>query len=118
MDANCKLQRRACWAKPLFGPTIYLFGGSRYPTLGCPRLRDPTESFFSLSQFYPLSISLTPFFFSELHPLTIHSFLLFIAFVNGVIIIIFSLSVKKGPMSMGLSGFLGTSGFGNGSRFS
>ena len=61
-----------------------------------------------------LSLSLFP----KLHPLPIPSFLLFIAFVNGVIIIIFFLSAKKGPMSMNLSGFLGTSGFRNGSHYS
>ena len=120
MGANCRLQGRACWAKPLFRLTIYLSGGSRYPTLGCSRLRDPMRSLFSLSQCYLLrsspALSLS-FLSSKLHPLRIHSFLLFIAFVNGVIIIIFFLSAKKGPMLMNLSGFLGTSGFGNGSHF-
>ena len=42
----------------------------------------------------------------------------FIYLVGLGIIIIFSLSAKKGPMSMDLSGFLGTSDFGNGSHFS
>ena len=122
MGANCKLQRRACWARPLFGLTIYLSGGSGYPTLGCSRLRDAMKSLFSLSQCSLLlrsspSLSLS-FLSPNLHPLSIHLFLLFITFVNGVIIIIFFLSAKKGPMSMNLSGFLGTSGFGNGSHFS
>ena len=63
------------------------------------------------------SLSLSSLFL-KLHPLPIPSFLLFIAFVNGVIIIIFFLSAKKGPMSMNLSGFLGTSGFRNGSHCS
>ena len=103
----------------MFGFTIYLSGGSGYPTLGYSRLRDPMRSLFSLlSVFLPLKLSYLLSSFSELHPLTLHSFLLFVDFVNGVIIIIFFLSAKKGPMSMGLSGFLGTSGFGNGSHFS
>ena len=45
---SCKLQGRTWWAKPLFGLTIYLFGGFGYPTLGCPRLKDPMQSLFSL----------------------------------------------------------------------
>ena len=120
VGANYRLQRRACWAKPLFGLTIYLCGGSGYPTLGCSRLRDPMGVLPSLSLRFLLlkpSLSLS-FLFPKLHPLTIHSFLLFIALVNGVIIIIFSLSAKRGPMSINLSGFLGTSGFGNGSHYS
>ena len=111
------LQRRACWAKPLFGLTIYLCGGSGYPTLGCSRLRDPMGAFPSLSLHFlllKLFLSLS-FLFPKFHPFPIPSFLLFIALVNGVIIIIFSFSAKKGPMSINLSEFLGTSGFGNGS---
>ena len=61
-----------------------------------------------------LSLSLSPsFLLTKLRPLSLYSFLLFIAIVNGVIIIIFSLSAKRGPMSINLSGFLGTSDFGN-----
>ena len=120
MGANCRLQGRACWAKPLFRLTIYLYGGSGYPTLGCSRLRDLMGALPSLPlRFLLLKSSLSLSFFPpKLHPLTIHLFLLFIALVNGVIIIIFPLSAKKGPMSINLSGFLGTSGFGNGSHYS
>ena len=75
------LQRRACWAKPLFGLTIYLYGGSGYPTLGCSRLRDPMRSLSFLSLHFlllrpSLSLSFLP---PKLHPPSIHSFLLFIA---------------------------------------
>ena len=120
VNAICKLQRWACWAKTLFGFTIYLCDGSGYPTLGCSRLRDPMGTLPSLSLRFLLpksSLSLS-FPFAKFHPLPIHTFLLFIALVNGVIIIIFSFSAKKGPMSINLSGFLGTSGFGNGSHCS
>ena len=51
---NCRLQRWACWAKPLFGLTIYLSGWSGYPTLGCSKLRDSLRSLSSLSQCYLL----------------------------------------------------------------
>ena len=116
----CRLQSRAYWAKPLFGFTIYLCGGSGYPTLGCSKLRDPMGALPSLPlRFLLLKSSLSLSFLPpKLHPPTIHSFLLFIALVNGVIIIIFSLSAKRSPMSINLSGFLGTSGFGNGSHYS
>ena len=116
----CMLQKWACWAKPLFGLTIYLSGGSGYPTLGCSRLRDPIRSLSSHSQCFLLlrpSLSLS-FLFPKLHHPTIYSFLLFIALVNGMNMIIFSLSAKRGPMSINLSGFLGTSGSGNGSHCS
>ena len=94
--------------------------GFGYPTLGCSRLKDPMGALPSLSlRFLLLKSSLSlSFLFPKFHPLPIHPFLLFIAFVNGVIIIIFSLSARKGPMSINLSGFLGTSGFGNGSHCS
>ena len=114
------LQRWTCWAKPLFGLTIYLSGGSGYPTLGCSRLKDPIRSLSSLSQYFLLfrpSLFLS-FLSPKLHPPTIRSFLLFIALVNGVTIIIFFLSAKRGLMSINLSGFLGTSSFGNGSHYS
>ena len=103
-----------------FGLTIYLCGGSGYPTLGCSRLRDPMGTLPSLSlRFLLLKSSLSLSFLPpKLHPPTIHSFLLFIALVNGVIIITFSLSAKRGPMLMNLNGFLGKSGFGNGSHYS
>ena len=76
----CMHQKRACWAKPLFGLTIYLYRGSGYPTLGCSRLRDPMRSLSSLSQHFlllrpSLSLSFLP---PKLHLLSIHSFLLFI----------------------------------------
>ena len=108
------------------GPNRYLGSksicvcGSGYPTLGCSRLKDPMRVLPSLSLcFLLLKSSLSPsFLFSKFHPLSIHPFLLFIALVNGVIIIIFSFSVKKGPMSINLSGFLGMSGFANGSHCS
>ena len=116
----CRLQGRACQAKPLFGLTIYLSGRSGYPTLGCSRLRGPMRSLSSLSQCFlilrsSLSLSLSLFPPPKISSTSLSSFLLFIALVNGVIIIIFSLSAKRGPMSINLSGFLGTSGFGNGS---
>ena len=120
MGANCKLQRWACWAKTLFGLTIYLCGGSGYPTLGCSRLRNPMGALPSLSLcfllLHILSFSLLPF--PKLASPSLPSLLIFIALVNGVIIIIFPLSAKKGPMLINLSGFLGTSGFGNGSHCS
>ena len=116
MGANCKLQRRAYWAKTLFGLIIYLCGGSGYPTLGCSRLRDPMEALPSLSLcfllLHILSFSLLPF--PKLASPSLPSFLIFIALVNGVIIIIFPFSAKKGLVSINLSGFLGTNGFGNG----
>ena len=115
-----RTQGRVCWARPLLGLTTYLYGGSGYPTLGRSRLRDPNGitllSFSRLSSSQTLSFSLL--FLTELRPPLIHSLLLFIALANGVIIIIFSLSAKKGPISINLSGFLGTSGFGNGSHCS
>ena len=120
MGANCRLQRWAYWAKSLFGLTIYLCGRSGYPTLGCSRLKDPMGALPSLSLCFLLlksSLSLS-FPFPKFHPLPIHTFLLFIALVNGVIIIIFSFSAKKGPMSINLNEFLGTSGFRNGSHCS
>ena len=122
MGVNCAHQRQGYRAKPLLELTTYLYGGSGYPTLGCSRFRDSMRPLFSLFLRFlslKLSLSLSPFFrLSKLHPLSLYSFLLFIAIVNGVIIIIFSLSTKKGPMSMGLSGFLGMSGLRNGSHFS
>ena len=114
------LQRWACWAKTLFGLTIYLSSGSGYPTLGCSRLRDPMGALPSLSLCFLLlqilSFSILPF--PKLASPSLPSFLIFIALVNWVIIIIFPLSAKKGPISINLSGFLGTNGFGNGSHCS
>ena len=64
VGANYTLQRLACCANPIFGLTIYLFGGSGYPTLGYSRLRDPMRSLFSLlSMFLPLKLSYLLFSF-------------------------------------------------------
>ena len=62
---NCMIQKRACWAKLLFWLTIYLYGGSGYPTLDCFRLRDPMRSLSSLSLHFlllrpSLSLSFLP----------------------------------------------------------
>ena len=57
-----------------------------------------------------LSFSLLPF--PKLASPSLPSLLIFIALVNGVIIIIFPLSAKKGPMLINLSGFLGTMALG------
>ena len=108
------------------GPNRYLGSksicvcGSGYPTLGCSRLKDPMRVLPSLSLCFLLlqilSFSILPF--PKLASPSLPSFLIFIALVNGVIIIIFPLSAKKGPISINLSGFLGTNGFGNGSHCS